>query len=86
MKDQVPNKHHTASVLLTSSVVAAYVAHNSVPRSWYDELFLSDRWRLSFFNCIYAASSSTIAATVLGTMAALGMSGRSFPFATPWSA
>ena len=47
---------------------------------WYEELLSSERWRLSFTNSLIVATASTVLATFLGTMAALGMSGKRLRF------
>ncbi len=47
---------------------------------WYDDFFASDSWLRAFNNSIIVAIFATIAATVLGTMAALGLSSPHMPF------
>jgi len=50
---------------------------------WYDDFFASDSWLSAFKNSIIVAIFSTIAATVLGTVAALGLSSPHMPFRGP---
>ncbi|MBV6274368.1 ABC transporter permease [Alcaligenaceae bacterium CGII-47] len=40
---------------------------------WYEEFFSSDVWQLSLHNSIIVAVASTVLATILGTLAALGI-------------
>lgn len=40
---------------------------------WYHELFFTDRWLLAIKNSIIIASATTMMATTLGTLAALGL-------------
>ena len=47
---------------------------------WYEEFFNSPNWRLAAFNSIVVAVASTILATSLGTLAALGLSRSDCPF------
>ncbi|WP_085705814.1 ABC transporter permease [Pseudomonas sp. B8(2017)] len=47
---------------------------------WYQELFNDPMWTLSFRNSLLIAFSSTVIATVLGTVAALGLSRANLPF------
>jgi putative spermidine/putrescine transport system permease protein len=46
---------------------------------WYEDLFLNDRWRISINNSLIVAFFSTILATGLGTVAALGLSRNNLP-------
>lgn len=46
---------------------------------WYEELFASGPWRLSFRNSMIVGVSTTILATFLGTLAAMGLSRANFP-------
>lgn len=46
---------------------------------WYEELFASGPWQLSFRNSMIVASATTALATFLGTLAALGLSRADFP-------
>ncbi len=47
---------------------------------WYAELFASDVWALALKNSLIVAVATTVLATILGTLAALGLSRREFPF------
>jgi len=47
---------------------------------WYNEFFSSDVWRSAVWNSLFIAFSATILATVLGTLAALGLSRPEMPF------
>ena len=47
---------------------------------WYEKFFASERWMLALGNSLIVGVASTIAATVLGTLAALGLSRRHFPW------
>ncbi len=49
---------------------------------WYADFFLTDRWQGALRNSIFVASSTTVLATILGTLAALGLSRSNFPFRT----
>ena len=49
---------------------------------WYEDFFLTDRWQGALHNSIFVASSTTVLATILGTLAALGLSRSNFPFRT----
>ena len=46
---------------------------------WYEEFFLSERWNTAVKNSVIIAFFSTILATTLGTVAALGLSRPNFP-------
>ena len=46
---------------------------------WYREFFTSDMWQLALRNSVIVAVFSTILATALGTLAALGLSRRDCP-------
>ncbi len=46
---------------------------------WYEDLFNSDAWRQSAKNSFIVAPVSTLVATVLGTMAAMGLNKADFP-------
>ncbi|QPC41900.1 ABC transporter permease [Kaustia mangrovi] len=46
---------------------------------WYDALLSSDEWLRSIRNSFFISTSSTIIATTLGTIAALGLSQRQMP-------
>lgn len=47
---------------------------------WYEELFTSNQWMTSIRNSLMIGIASTIVATVLGTLAALGLSRSEMPF------
>ena len=47
---------------------------------WYQKALLSPDWQLAFFNSLGIGAVSTLLATVLGTLAALGLSRADFPF------
>ncbi len=47
---------------------------------WYEALLGSDEWMSSIGNSFFIAITSTIIATTLGTLAALGLSRREMPF------
>lgn len=47
---------------------------------WYEDFFTSDDWLRSIRNSFVVAIFSTILATVLGTIAALGLSSRYMPY------
>jgi putative spermidine/putrescine transport system permease protein len=49
---------------------------------WYREFFLTDRWQGALHNSLFVASSTTVLAMILGTLAALGLSRANFPFRT----
>ncbi|WP_366554749.1 ABC transporter permease [Aquibaculum sediminis] len=46
---------------------------------WYQELFSSGPWQLSFRNSIVVAVATTLLATFLGTLAAMGLNRADFP-------
>jgi putative spermidine/putrescine transport system permease protein len=46
---------------------------------WYQEFFTSDVWQLSLRNSLIVASATTVVATVLGTLAALGLTRAQLP-------
>lgn len=46
---------------------------------WYEEFFTSERWQIAVKNSIIVASSTTLLASFLGTVAALGLSRANFP-------
>lgn len=46
---------------------------------WYEEFFTSAPWQLSLRNSLIVASATTVLATVLGTLAALGLSRARLP-------
>ena len=47
---------------------------------WYQDFFLTDRWQGELYNSIFVAVSVTLLSTVLGTLAALGLSRSNFPY------
>jgi putative spermidine/putrescine transport system permease protein len=47
---------------------------------WYDDFFFSDRWQIAIKNSLIVGVASTILATSLGTLAALGLSRGNVPF------
>jgi len=48
---------------------------------WYEDFFFNDRWRIALQNSVFVAVFSTMVATTLGTLAALGLSRGNVPFA-----
>lgn len=48
---------------------------------WYEDFFFNDRWRIALQNSAIVALFSTILATALGTLAALGLARGNVPFA-----
>ena len=49
---------------------------------WYQDLFASEDWMRSIRNSFFIASCATLIATILGTMAALGLSRAYMPYRT----
>ncbi|HNB26287.1 MAG TPA: ABC transporter permease [Alphaproteobacteria bacterium] len=47
---------------------------------WYQDFFGTDRWREALMNSVIVGVSTTLLATFLGTLAALGLSRPSFPY------
>lgn len=47
---------------------------------WYEAVFAAGDWRLAFGNSLIIGTASTALATVLGTLAALGLSRPEFPY------
>lgn len=47
---------------------------------WYEDIFTSAEWRATIVNSFVIGLSSTAIATVLGTLAAMGISRPTFPF------
>lgn len=47
---------------------------------WYEDFFFNDRWRIALQNSAIVAVFSTLIATALGTLAALGLSRGNVPF------
>ncbi len=46
---------------------------------WYEEFFLTVRWQGALYNSVFIAVAVTLLSTVLGTLAALGLSRPNFP-------
>ncbi|RWC37809.1 MAG: ABC transporter permease [Mesorhizobium sp.] len=76
--------------LLAPIVVIVPFSFNSVPfftypmpglsLRWYQEIFTTDRWQFGLRNSFIVALSVSLLATVLGTLAALGLSRANFPW------
>ncbi len=49
---------------------------------WYEEFFSSSNWQSAVRNSLFIAVFSTLIATFLGTLAALGLSKKEFPYKT----
>ncbi|AXL53973.1 polyamine ABC transporter permease (plasmid) [Paraburkholderia caffeinilytica] len=64
----------------TSNIFLTYPIHAFSFR-WFETLMSSDTWHRSIVNSLIIGSCSTLLATVLGTMAALGLRGKRLPFA-----
>ncbi|WP_175759899.1 ABC transporter permease [Burkholderia anthina] len=64
----------------TSNIFLTYPIHAFSFR-WFETLLNSDTWHRSIVNSLLIGASSTFLATVLGTMAALGLRGKRLPFA-----
>lgn len=47
---------------------------------WYEEFFLAERWQSGLHNSVFIALSVTLLSTILGTLAALGLSRPNFPW------
>ncbi|MET4608351.1 putative spermidine/putrescine transport system permease protein [Bradyrhizobium sp. JR4.1] len=47
---------------------------------WYQEFFLAERWQAGLHNSVFIAISVTLLSTILGTLAALGLSRPNFPW------
>jgi len=47
---------------------------------WYREIFNNEQWILSIKNSFYIGIMSTVIATILGTLAAIGLSNSNMPF------
>ncbi|MDA9406978.1 ABC transporter permease [Bradyrhizobium sp. CCBAU 45384] len=79
--------------LIAPILVIIPLSFNSVPfftfpmpglsLRWYEEFFLTERWQGALHNSIFVAVSVTLLSTVLGTLAALGLSRPNFPWRTP---
>ncbi len=63
----------------TSNVFLTYPIHQFSIR-WFETLFNSGTWHHSIINSLIIATGSTILATVLGTMAVMGLRGKRLPF------
>ncbi|WP_377828100.1 ABC transporter permease [Bradyrhizobium lupini] len=78
--------------LIAPILVIIPLSFNSVPfftypmpglsLRWYEEFFLTGRWQGALHNSIFVALSVTLLSTVLGTLAALGLSRPNFPWRT----
>ncbi|WP_316399497.1 ABC transporter permease, partial [Bradyrhizobium sp. 33ap4] len=76
--------------LIAPILVIIPLSFNSVPfftypmpglsLRWYEEFFLTYRWQGALHNSIFVAVSVTLLSTVLGTLAALGLSRPNFPW------
>ncbi|KAA0972071.1 ABC transporter permease [Aureimonas fodinaquatilis] len=64
----------------TSSIFLNYPIPSFSTR-WFSELATANAWRLSIVNSLIIGSGATLLSVVLGTLAALGLSGRALPFA-----
>jgi putative spermidine/putrescine transport system permease protein len=64
----------------TSNTFLTYPIHAFSLR-WFDALLESDAWARSIVNSLTVGAGSTLLATVLGTLAALGLRGKHLPFA-----
>ncbi|WP_439815933.1 ABC transporter permease [Zavarzinia sp. CC-PAN008] len=49
---------------------------------WYEDFFTNERWTSALFTSFLIATATTLLATVLGTLAALGLSRPGFPYRT----
>lgn len=78
--------------LIAPILVIIPLSFNSVPfftypipsfsLRWYQEFFLTSRWQGALYNSVFVAVSVTLLSTVLGTLAALGLSRPNFPWRT----
>lgn len=78
--------------LITPILVVIPLSFNSVPfftfpmpglsLRWYEEIFMTERWQWGLRNSIFVGVAVTLLATVLGTIAALGLSRPNFPWRT----
>ncbi|WP_342734239.1 ABC transporter permease [Bradyrhizobium sp. B117] len=76
--------------LIAPILIIVPLSFNSVPfftypmaglsLRWYEEFFFTDRWQGALHNSIFVAVSVTLLSTVLGTLAALGLSRPNFPW------
>ncbi|MDH2348840.1 ABC transporter permease [Bradyrhizobium sp. SSUT77] len=79
--------------LIAPILVIIPLSFNSVPfftfpmpglsLRWYEEFFLTERWQGALHNSIFVAVSVTLLSTILGTLAALGLSRPNFPWRAP---
>ena len=67
----------------TDSVFLSYPVKGFSDR-WFEELLTNDSWRRSILNSLLIGGGATTIATVLGTMAALGLRGDKVPLAGLW--
>ena len=49
---------------------------------WYQSFFADEKWQLAIKNSFYFATTSALLATILGTLAAMGLSSSQMPFKT----
>lgn len=78
--------------LIAPILVVVPLSFNSVPfftypmaglsLRWYEDFFLTVRWQGALHNSIFVAVAVTVLSTVLGTLAALGLSRPKFPWRT----
>lgn len=68
-------------IAFTSSIFLSYPIPSYSLR-WFEELATADVWRRSIMNSLIIGSGTTVGATLLGTLAALGLRGRLLPFAS----
>src|SRR5690242_14638805 len=47
---------------------------------WYHDFFTSDNWHRAIVNSMIVGLSTTVVATILGTIAAIGLTDRNLPF------
>ncbi|MFD1245121.1 ABC transporter permease [Paralysiella testudinis] len=66
----------------TSSVFLTYPIPDWSTR-WFQELATADAWRRSIINSLMIGGGTTLLATILGTMAALGLRQQGMRFAAP---
>ena len=67
----------------TDSVFLSYPVQGFSGR-WFSELITNDSWRRSILNSLVIGGGATAIATVLGTLAALGLRGDRVPLAGLW--
>lgn len=76
--------------LIAPILVIIPLSFNSVPffsypmpglsLRWYEDFFLTGRWQGALHNSIFVAMAVTLLSTLLGTLAALGLSRPNFPW------